>query len=70
MVADAKHPEDDLAAVLADQDDLDPALAHDKQRVSRVVLEQDDAAARIGLLPRDLSEPRQLGAVQAAQQRD
>ena len=35
VVADAKHAEDDLASVLADEHDLDAALSHDEEGVAR-----------------------------------
>ena len=34
MLADAEHAENDFAAVFADEDDFDAALADDEQRVA------------------------------------
>ena len=69
MLADAEHAEDDLASVLADEHDFDTALADDEQRIAGIVLEEDDAAARIELLARELAEALELGSVEAAEQR-
>ena len=60
MLAHAEHTQDHLAPVLADEDDFDPALAHDIQGVAGVVLEQDDAAFRVVFLARHLREPLEL----------
>ena len=69
MVAHAEHAEDDFASVFADEHDFHASLSHDEQRVAGVVLEQDDAAARIELLAREVAEALQLGAVKAAEER-
>ena len=69
MLADAEHAEDHLASVLADEHDFDAALADDEQRVAGIVLEQDDAAARIELLARQLAEALELDPVEAAEER-
>src|SRR4051812_33631523 len=60
VLADAKDAEDDLASVFTDEHDLHASAAYDEQRVARIVLEENDAAARIGALPRQLGENLQL----------
>ena len=69
MLAHAEHAEDHFASVLTDEDDLDAALPDDEQRVAGIVLEQDDAAARIEFLARQLAEALELDSVEAAEQR-
>ena len=69
MLAHAEHAEDDLASVFADEDDLDSALADDEQRVAGIVLEENDASARIEFLARELAEALELDSVEAAEER-
>ncbi len=68
--ADAENGEDHLTSIVADEHHLHAPLAHHEERVARVILEQDDAAARIGALARQLGEARELGLVEPAQEGD
>ena len=70
MFARSEHAENDFAPVLADQHDLDPAITDDEQGISRVVLEQNDAALRIALLARQLCEALQLGVIELGEERN
>src|SRR4051812_9274946 len=69
MVAFAQHTENDLAAILADEDNFAAARANHIQRVTWVVLEENDAAFWEGLLTRQVSELLDLATVKAAEKR-
>ena len=69
VLADAEHAEDHFAPVFADEHDLDASLPDDEEGVARVVLEQDDAAARIEPFARQLGEALELGAIEPVEQR-
>ena len=69
MVAHAEHAENDFASVFPDEHDFDASLSYDKEGVAGVVLEQNDASARIELLAGEVAEPLELDAVKAAEQR-
>src|SRR5262249_33149486 len=68
MLADPKHAENHLAAVLADEHDLHASLPHDEQRVAGIVLEQDHAAARIKPFARQVGKPLELGSIKSVEQ--
>src|SRR5256885_10124058 len=70
MVANAEHAKNDFAAVVANEHDLHATLAHNEQRVARIVFEQNDAAARITLLARGLSEPLKNARVESLEEGD
>ncbi|MND09096.1 hypothetical protein D3C83_321780 [compost metagenome] len=65
MLAHAKHAQDDLAAVLADQHDFHASGAHDEQRIARVVFKEDDAAARIRAFAGEFREGLQLSGAES-----
>ena len=56
MVAHAQHTKDDLPAILTDQNDFDPPMPDNEQRIAGIVLEQNDASARVKLLASEISE--------------
>ena len=62
-----KHGKNDLAAILADQDDLHLARGDQVERVARVILEQDDAALRVAPLPHQVGKRDELGFRQTLQ---
>ncbi len=69
VLANAEHAENHFAPVFTDEHDLDASLADDEEGVAGVVLEQDDAAARIESFARQVGEPLELGSVEPAEQR-
>src|SRR5688500_2548482 len=56
VLAWTEHAEDHLAAVLTDEHDFDTTITDDEQRITRIVLEKNDAAFWIALLTRELRE--------------
>ena len=58
----AQDGEDDLAAVLRDEDDLDLTRRHEVERVAGIVLEHDDAALGIAPLAGQLGERGEIGS--------
>src|SRR5690348_9097446 len=65
-----KHGEDDLSAILCDEHHLDLSSRDEKEGISRVVLEHDDAAFGIAALSSQISERGQVRFTQAGEERD
>ena len=70
VIADAEDSENDLAPILADQDDFHASGADDEQRVTGIVLEENDAPLGIAPFAGDFGELGELGGVEATEQGD
>src|ERR1035437_1957878 len=70
MLADAEDSENDFAAILGDEHDLDAARANDEQRVAGIILEENDAPLRVALLAHQLPEIGELCAVKRLEEGD
>ncbi len=63
-----KNGKNDFAAILADQDDLHLAGGDQVEGISRVILEQDDAALWVAPLSHQLGEGHELSFGQTGKQ--
>ena len=56
-----EHAEDDLAPVVAEDRDLDPAVDDDEEEVALLVLEEDDGVLRVAPARREAAQARDVG---------
>ena len=66
----AKNGENDLPAILGNEHHLDLAGGHEKERVTRIVLENNHASLRVAALSGELREGAQIGFSQPGEQGD